>query len=295
MNIKQAKAIPLEDVLQRLGHTPERRGQNQLWYLSPFRIETTPSFKVDPDANSFWDFGEGKGGDALDLIQRIEGLPKVADALARLERLFGNGPPPPCVAPAKKSPPAPAAPELIRTQPVHARSLRAYLKQRGIDPTIAVGTVKEVHYRAKGKDYFALGLLNDSGGYELRNPFWKGSLGSKDITTIPGDSRRVSVFEGLFDYLTALQLSGRALNDTVIVLNSVSLAERAIARIRELDAERINVYRDHDAAGERLLESFAKALPTATIVDKSDAYPGYCDLNEGYLAARKSGKACAAI
>ncbi|MEZ6104454.1 MAG: CHC2 zinc finger domain-containing protein [Pirellulaceae bacterium] len=92
MNIKQAKAIPLEDVLQRLGHTPERRGQNQLWYLSPFRIETTPSFKVDPDANSFWDFGEGKGGDALDLIQRIEGLPKVADALARLERLFGNGP-----------------------------------------------------------------------------------------------------------------------------------------------------------------------------------------------------------
>ncbi|MEZ6104453.1 MAG: toprim domain-containing protein [Pirellulaceae bacterium] len=152
-----------------------------------------------------------------------------------------------------------------------------------------------MHYRAKGKDYFALGLLNDSGGYELRNPFWKGSLGSKDITTIPGDSRRVSVFEGLFDYLTALQLSGRALNDTVIVLNSVSLAERAIARIRELDAERINVYRDHDAAGERLLESFAKALPTATIVDKSDAYPGYCDLNEGYLAARKSGKACAAI
>jgi hypothetical protein len=283
MNIKQAKAIPLEDVLARLGHAPVRQGRNQLWYCSPLRSESNPSFKVNPEQNVWFDFGAGEGGDAIDLVQRVENLNKVSEALTRLDQLLAGHVPPPRSALRPASPAAPAL-ELLRSGPVHARSLRTYLKQRGIDPALAAGDIKEVHYRVDDKEYFALGLANDSGGFELRNPFWKGSLGRKDITTISGDADRVSVFEGMFDYLTAVQLAGGKMDETAIVLNSVSLADRAIARIRELGTRSVQLYRDRDAAGEALLQKFRDRLPDVAIHDASDSYGQFDDLNAWFAS-----------
>jgi hypothetical protein len=39
--------------------------RDQGWYLSPFRNEATPSFKVNQSANLWYDFGEGKGGTVI--------------------------------------------------------------------------------------------------------------------------------------------------------------------------------------------------------------------------------------
>jgi hypothetical protein len=49
---------------------------------------------------------------------------------------------------------------------------------------IATCYLREIHYKAKGKRYFALCFPNDSGGYEIRNPYFKGSFSPKDITTV---------------------------------------------------------------------------------------------------------------
>lgn len=46
MNIEEAKKIPLEVFLQRLGFSPVKQQGDSLWYRSPFREERTPSFKV---------------------------------------------------------------------------------------------------------------------------------------------------------------------------------------------------------------------------------------------------------
>jgi 5S rRNA maturation endonuclease (ribonuclease M5) len=286
MNIKQAKAIPLEDVLARLGHAPVRQGRNQLWYCSPLRNESNPSFKVNPAENVWFDFGAGEGGDAIDLVQRVENLNKVSEALARLDQLLAGHVPPPRSAPRPAAQAAPAL-ELLRTGPVHARSLRTYLNQRGIEPALAAGNIKEVHYRVDDKEYFALGLANDSGGFELRNPFWKGSLGRKDITTIPGDPDRVSVYEGMFDYLTAVQLAGGKLEETAIVLNSVSLADRAIARIRKIGTRSVQLYRDRDAAGEALMTKLQEGLPGIQINDASVHYSQFNDLNAWHVATKR--------
>lgn len=51
MNIEEAKRIPLEDFLRRLGFTPVKRQGDSLWYRSPFREERTPSFKVSLSLN----------------------------------------------------------------------------------------------------------------------------------------------------------------------------------------------------------------------------------------------------
>ena len=78
-------------------------------------------------------------------------------------------------------------------------------------------TVQEMYYRIGGKPYFALAFRNDSGGYELRNPRFKGST-SKDITHIrqQGEPReKCLVFEGfhglpLFPYAPHEELSDHA-------------------------------------------------------------------------------------
>lgn len=51
MNIEEAKSIPLEDYLRRMGFTPIRQQEDSIWYCSPFREEKTPSFKVSESRN----------------------------------------------------------------------------------------------------------------------------------------------------------------------------------------------------------------------------------------------------
>ncbi|MCA9215600.1 MAG: toprim domain-containing protein [Planctomycetales bacterium] len=284
MNIKQAKQIPLENYLRQLGHSPSRESGDQAWYLSPFRKETKPSFKLNRSLNCWYDFGEGKGGDIIDLVMQLCRLKSVSDALQQLEDGTGQ---PTIVHDAKRPRPekAPAL-ELERVGPVKARSLINYLRQRGIDPVAASPYVKEVHYRHGDKRYFALGLENDSGSYELRNPYFKGSLGTKDISVIKGQPDRVLVFEGMFDFLTWTTMHNEPTHPTIVVLNSAALQQRAIERIHELDPQVVELYRDRDEAGKRLLTSFRESLANVEVVDKSEIYPDHNDLNDHYQQAR---------
>ena len=67
MDIEAMKRFPIEDFLARLGHHPVQRRANAVWYRSPYREEHTPSFKVNPEKNLWFDFGEGKGGNIFAL------------------------------------------------------------------------------------------------------------------------------------------------------------------------------------------------------------------------------------
>lgn len=68
MNSKQANALPLTDVLDRMGATSTRQTERELWYLSPLRQEQNASLHVHRDKNVWYDFGEGKGGTVVDLV-----------------------------------------------------------------------------------------------------------------------------------------------------------------------------------------------------------------------------------
>jgi hypothetical protein len=59
--------------------------------------------------------------------------------------------------------------------------LEAYVVSRGIPLDLARLHLKEVAYRVGEHGYRALGFPNDSGGFEVRNANFKGSLGTKDI------------------------------------------------------------------------------------------------------------------
>ena len=62
----EAKQIDLVDYLAALGHQPQKIRNQDYWYLSPFRDEKTPSFKVNRSKNVWYDHGIGKGGNLID-------------------------------------------------------------------------------------------------------------------------------------------------------------------------------------------------------------------------------------
>lgn len=56
MNTNEAKQIRIEEYLHSLGYDPVRRQGGSLWYMSPFRDEQEPSFKVNTERNLWYDF-----------------------------------------------------------------------------------------------------------------------------------------------------------------------------------------------------------------------------------------------
>lgn len=81
----------------------------------------------------------------------------------------------------------------------------------------------EISYKTSDKTFFALGFANDSGGWELRNPYFKGCMTPKSISTIKGkDGERLQIFEGFMDFLSWRKLHPEIEADS-IVLNSLAL------------------------------------------------------------------------
>jgi hypothetical protein len=60
-------------LLEREGIVFKKRGKH-LWALCPLHVEKTPSFKVDPDKQSFYCFGCNAGGDIITFVQVYRNL-----------------------------------------------------------------------------------------------------------------------------------------------------------------------------------------------------------------------------
>ena len=281
--IKEIKSIPLADLLSSLGHTPAVTKGSRLWYRSPLRQERTPSFKVETDRNIWFDFGLGRGGDIIDLAKLLfqsENIGYISDCMAKS-----------VAAPSERTvassfPPRPSAPTFrdMETVPLEHPALIAYLKERGIPAHIAKARCMEARYSFGGRRYFAVAFPNVSGGMELRNRYFKGCSGHKNISAIPfsrdGPAERCAVFEGFIDYLSALVLEMIPGCD-VVVLNSVSNINRAIPVLSVY--RHIDCYLDNDVAGKTALSQLTAQFGS-TANDRSSLYVGFNDLND-YLVA----------
>jgi DNA primase len=294
MNSHQAKQIPLQNILAKLGHSPVREVRGEFWYNSPFRDESAPSFKIKVQDNVWYDFGEGKGGNVLDFVMRYYRTESISDALRKLESLAPAGglefaatareTLPVAFKRARKQVEEPAI-ELRKVRPLENRALTGYLKRRGVSVEIARLYVQEIYYRYGEKDYFALAFPNQSGGYELRNPYFKGTYGTKDITLLHHEPNSqadaVTVFEGFMDYLSALTYYGKQEADTpVIVLNSVAMRDKAAKTILTMEAATVHFYLDLDFSGREAMEYIQDQLPKVDVIDHSALYTGYKDMSE---------------
>ena len=277
--IKEIKSIPLADFLSRLGHEPAARKGTKLWYKSPLRQEQTPSFKVETTLNCWYDFGLGRGGNIIDLAVEMY---RSTD-LRYLMRCIADSYPVPSVQTVASSfTPRHSAPsrEQFEVVPLEHRALVAYLQERGIPAHIAKAKCREAHYSVNGNYYFAVAFENISGGWELRNRYFKGCRGCKNISYLPwardGPSTECVVFEGFIDYLSALPL-GIISGADAVILNSVVNVNKAVPYLKGYTA--INCYLDNDTAGQTAL-TVLTAMYGSTVIDRSTLYSGYNDLNE---------------
>ena len=277
--IKEIKSIPLASFLSRLGHEPAARKGTMLWYKSPLRQEHTPSFKVETALNCWYDFGIGRGGNIIDLAAELY---QSTDLRHILHCIADSYPVPSVPTVAFSLAPRHSAPSMERFEvvPLEHRALVAYLQERGIPAHIAKAKCKEAHYCVNGRFYFTVAFENVSGGWELRNRYFKGCRGRKDISYLPwardGPSTECAVFEGFIDYLSALTL-GIISGADAIILNSVVNVNKVMPYLKGYTA--INCYLDNDTAGRTALTELT-AIYGTTVIDRSTLYSEVNDLNE---------------
>lgn len=286
MNIEEIRRIPITDFLALAGHAPKRQRGDECWYLAPYREERTASFQVNIRKNVWHDFGTGRGGDIFTLAGELTDSRDFKEQADFITRIYGG------LAPERKTvfrskengkdePDKKECLKDIRFGPLYNKVLLRYLEERGICSDVALPNCEEVRYCLHGKRYFAIGFKNLSGGYELRNRLFKGSLSPKDISLINNGSDTCNLFEGFIDYLSWMVL-GLGCGDDYLVLNSVALLERSYGFLDKYD--HILCYLDRDEAGRRTLAALRSRYGNK-MEDCSSLYKGYKDLNE-YLQNR---------
>lgn len=187
MNTNEAKQIRIKEYLHSLGYDPVRKQGDSLWYKSPFRNEREPSFKVNTERNLWYDFGAGRGGNIIALAQELyasDSLPYLLERIAEQ----APGVHPVSFSFGKQALSKPSFQQL-EVVPLSSPALYSYLRQRGINTELAKRECREVRYLTDGKPYFAVGFPNRSGGYEIRNKFFKGASHRRTSPTYGRNSR----------------------------------------------------------------------------------------------------------
>ena len=285
MNIDQIKKIKLQDFLATIDCKPVKQYGVNLMYLSPLRTEKHASFKVNTELNLWYDFGIGRGGNIIDLAELLYNSSDVSYLIHQIER---NAPSCVLVSLPKAKPNTPQNSfENLQVFSITHPALIKYLGVRCIDIEIARTVCKELHFDTRGKHYFGIGFPNIAGGYEIRNPFFKGCIAPKDISHFYAEeSKKVCfVFEGFIDFLSFMMLQ-RKENDGLkrqdyLVLNSVSNIQKALEPLSHY--ENVQCFLDNDEAGRNAYLRLSKEFGNL-VTDASTLYSGFKDLNE-YLCA----------
>lgn len=285
MTIEEAKSIKLTDYLHTIGSAPCKQQNNNLWYLSPFRAESEPSFKVTFARNEWYDFGIGKGGNLIALVGELH---QVSDATQILRILDGKPITPSSFSFRKQE--SFQSFEDISVKPLANVALIQFLNERNIPTEIARQYCKEVYYKHNGKLYFVIGFENNKKGYEIRNKYFKGCISPKDIIHLWNCNRSCCLFEGFMDYLSFHAICRQKGVDTAIydaiVLNSVGNISKALPLFRNY--EKVHAYLDNDTAGQSATVELHRLLGNK-LTDHSHAYREYKDLND-YLCGQKLEK-----
>ncbi len=301
MNSKQAKSIPLIAFLQKLGFTPDHVKQNGVdyWYTSPFRSdEKTPSFHINKIKNVWFDFGNSQGGNLIDFVLLYKNC-TMPNALNFIESTYTNAPK--TVVQAQKKILATQVADSGETFTLNeikrdfALSLSRYISEtRKINFNAIQEFIVQIHFsNREGKHYFGIGMKNLSDGYEIRNPYFKGNVGKKDLTFVKGTGNdSIAIFEGMFNFFSAITHFGKAnfMQNDILILNSISFQEQAISYLKDRPQyKKLSLFLDNDAAGQEATEKFKTQFPDKLIEPSFALYLSHNDFND-FLIARSQYK-----
>ena len=274
--------ISIVDLLTNLGYDPPKPTGKERIYLSMLReSDTTPSFSVNEKAGTWYDHGEGQGGNIIDFGIRYWPQLPFPEVLKKIIDVTNTD------SPAEhrnfeRKVKVPGEPNYAISEIKELGnniSLMDYLESRKV-LSAAKGRLQEIYYYVENenkirKNFFAAGWLNETGSWEVRNPYFKGCLGHKGLTFLPDSDKRIAVFEGYFNYLSWVTDNPFA-TESVLVLNSLALLQSGIAKTEPFD--NVYLFLDNDTSGLKATNTFRAAVPRA--IDCSGIYKGYNDYND---------------
>ena len=278
MNSLDNNQIQIADFFAEKGYLPISKKGANWWYLSPLHGENTASFKVNVDKNVWYDFGLGKGGGLATLVNLLYHPNNFQDYLHHLSGIRTSFP-----STLKTTREGSETFSNVEVKSLVNSALLKYLGNRGITQQVASQYCKEVHYQNHGKSYFAVGFSNRSGGYEIRNAYFKGCIPPKDISVISKSYKDCHVFEGFIDFLSYVVLHGEC---DAIVLNSVINVPKSIDYLNRYDS--VYCHLDNDKAGHDATEQI-RILCKGNVIDASEEYGEAKDLNE-FLCKRMNSQ-----
>ena len=281
MDIEKIKETPIADFLGRLGFHPVKKRGAVLWYHAPYRGDKSPSFKLDTRKEKWFDFGMGEGGDIFTLAGKL--IPS-ADFIRQAQYITEtmNLPKPEVKGTEFQKDFPDGEPQFrnVEVLPLGHYALRQYLAERSIPFEVSSRYCKELHYDLRNKRYFAIGFPNDKGGYEVRNKFFKGCMAPKGTTFIKANnesSRECNVFEGFFDFLSAVAINHDAAQKDNLILNSIIYLRKSTDLLSQYD--HVHAYLDNDDAGRKAVQTLKDCLGEK-VIDHIADYKGCKDFNE---------------
>lgn len=319
MNIKQAKQLDFPSLLEKMGYYPEKGGikksGKEIWYKSPLNPnDRTPSFHLTKGKQVAWVFkcfSTGEEGTIIDFVIAHE--PSISNASGALEFLRDKFPGAlfdyQTKKHGKKSKPnntfsfhehdkpkpssSPLAAdrdlEFIQDLPLNSGRLLSYLEQsRKIPSHTAKKYLRLVRYKnlKNNNSYYAIGMKNRAGGFEIRagsdSYSFKSALISRDISVFETEkpSTSVLVFEGMLDFLSYLVMSGQDEPPfDCVVMHSVNSYRRAADYIKDKGYERIFTFLDNDKTGHEYAAKFEAEFGSRAVSCSHQFHP-FKDLNE---------------
>lgn len=297
----QKKLLHKVQILEIIAHYGKRldHTRSELYY-SPFRDEDTPSFHIDSQRNTWYDYGTGEGGSMFDFVCKFAGISRgeVYDWLADFRGLVPEEKYLDTILNVISSKTPSGSSKIIIDSASHQFTksyLVEYAAERRVSREVLENFCEEVFYHIDGRTgkFYAIGFMNNSGGYVLRSGLKNGKrCTSSDLTTLGPDGKmttevcsdKVVVFEGFMDFLSWLTYAEqRVPGYDCCILNSVTNIKKAlpwIARHRSIAA-----FMDNDEAGKNTLRKILEGVPaTSEVIDMSKLYEGYNDLNEKLMA-----------
>ena len=262
--------------LERQGRVKFDRQRGHDYYF------LTDNEKFSVDEKGYYDFKAGKGGQIFKAVMELE--KKTWKEAVEFLKDFSNTTisqsvknqkaenkrPTPTQHYTEKAP----STKITQVSVPNNDKLLEYFAGRGISKEILQQYAQQVHYRnnSDGKNYFGIGLRNQSGGYDIRNPYVKAKVGASDISIITGTRNETVVFEGMTDMFSYLQMAkdnGKPNDRTLVVLNSITNTGTFIEQFQNYTGK-IHLFLDGDKAGNDATQNILNNLKNS--IDQRGAY-----------------------
>jgi hypothetical protein len=266
MNLQYAGTIPLCEILEKLGLRPASENGDLSFYPSPFNYnQPNLSLEVHNGANTWRDLSTGRAGGPVELVKAglvLRGFKSSeVDVLSWFRVNISY---PSLVAKFKLAEGKRRGTyELVKESSLKEGALVRFAMRRGLTREQAKKTFKEVEVRniATGKEFRALGLRNEDGGYAIFSSHVDALIGPMAISFIRGREwtpTQFNAFRSIFDYLDALKQRGNVPFDAgSIILHSYACADDAATYLRGYGYTHLYTWFDEAERGSKATEAFA--------------------------------------